>query len=326
MNPEEGFKRLREPFKPEQIGKLPRATKKDATKGNCRECGKWHGLPAVHLDYVGHAGVVDRLLEVDPTWTWEPLAYGPDGLPVIKNNAMWIKLTVLGVTRIGVGTVEGGKVEFEKQLISDALRNASMRFGVALDLWSKEDLSSDESATESSAKQTQPTNRKEYPVVEVASGDSKSISPAENYDDGGTGGGTNEPVPDAIPASEMDLILLRNRLSDFDEKFKKEVSSYWHKEWGSVKEGAKVPLSADQVAKVDEFLTRLEADQRDVRRKQANALMGEVGIKTDDARYEFIAMATGGETQSTARLNKEQIEAIKAEVAKLKAEDEGSAA
>ena len=30
--------------------------------------------------------------------------------------------------------------ELEKQLISDAIRNAAMRFGVALDLWAKEDL------------------------------------------------------------------------------------------------------------------------------------------------------------------------------------------
>ena len=71
------------------------------------------------------------------------------GAPLLINNGstLWIKLTVLGVTRIGVGTVEGGKFEVEKQLIGDAIRNAAMRFGVALDLWSKEDLSRPEEST-----------------------------------------------------------------------------------------------------------------------------------------------------------------------------------
>ena len=45
--------------------------------------------------------------------------------------------TVCGVTRIGVG--DGKSM---KELIGDAIRNAAMRFGVALDLWSKEELES----------------------------------------------------------------------------------------------------------------------------------------------------------------------------------------
>lgn len=135
---------LRAPFPPEVIGKLPRSTKADNPKGKCNECGGWHGLPAVHLDYVGHAAVTDRLLAVDPDWTWEPVAFGPDGAPFIRHSGkeaeLWIRLTVCGVTRYGVGTAPSGAFELSKQLISDALRNAAMRFGVALDLWSKEDL------------------------------------------------------------------------------------------------------------------------------------------------------------------------------------------
>lgn len=145
MTPEDALK-LRAPFERAQIGQLPKSTKKDNPKGNCRDCGKYHGLPAVHLDYVGHAAVTDRLLHVDPEWSWEPVAFDPSGAPLIDktsdNWSMWIRMTVCGVTRIGVGTVEGGKFEFEKQLISDAIRNTAMRFGVALDLWSKEDLDS----------------------------------------------------------------------------------------------------------------------------------------------------------------------------------------
>lgn len=115
---------LREPFPPEVIGKLPKG--------------------GTMLDYVGHAAVTDRLLQVDPEWTWEPMAYAPDGGPLIRqegtDSVLWIRLTVAGMTRPGVGIAATKSFELSKQLISDAIRNAAMRFGVALDLWSKEDL------------------------------------------------------------------------------------------------------------------------------------------------------------------------------------------
>ena len=129
MTPEKAAA-LREPFPPEVIGKLPKPTKADNKKGECRECGGWHGLPAVHLDYVGHAAATDRLLSVDPEWTWRPMALDDAGLPLIRNGELWILLTICGVTRPGVGD---GKST--KEMIGDAIRNAAMHFGVALDLW-----------------------------------------------------------------------------------------------------------------------------------------------------------------------------------------------
>jgi hypothetical protein len=140
--------RLRAAFPDTAYGKLPKPTKKDNPKGHCKECGGWHGLPAVHLDYIGHATVTDRLLEVDPEWNWEPMAFDEGGLPrfiVTQDGSpigLWIWLTVLGVRRPGFGSVESNAFEPEKQLIGDALRNAAMRFGVALDLWSKAELES----------------------------------------------------------------------------------------------------------------------------------------------------------------------------------------
>ena len=134
-------KALREPFKPEQIGKLPKPTKKENPKGRCDECGGWHGLPAVHLDYVGHAAVTDRLLSVDPEWTWEPAAVGPNGEPLLIDGGLWIKLTVAGVTKYGFGDSSMG--HGPKEMIGDAIRNAAMRFGVGLDLWAKESLGAD---------------------------------------------------------------------------------------------------------------------------------------------------------------------------------------
>jgi len=137
-----GLARLREPFEPHQINKLPKPYKADSPRSNCRECGGYHGMPAVHLDYVGHAALTDRLLEVDPGWTWEPLAITADGLPAFdKDGGLWIRLTICGVTRLGYGDSQGKRGgNAVKEAIGDALRNAGMRFGAALDLWHKGDL------------------------------------------------------------------------------------------------------------------------------------------------------------------------------------------
>lgn len=137
-----GLQRLREPFPEHQISLLPKPTKRDAPKGKCNVCGGWHGLPAVHLSYVGHAALTDRLLECDESWSWEPVAFGPDGLPLLdRDGGMWIRLTVCGVTRLGYGDAQGKTgPDAMKERIGDALRNAAMRFGAALDLWHKGDL------------------------------------------------------------------------------------------------------------------------------------------------------------------------------------------
>jgi trans-2-enoyl-CoA reductase len=44
---------------------------------------------------------------------------------------------VLGQTRLGVGTARHDKADLDKELIGDFLRNAAMRFGICLSLWSK---------------------------------------------------------------------------------------------------------------------------------------------------------------------------------------------
>jgi hypothetical protein len=138
----EGLALCRAPFPPHQIGKLPKPLKRGSDPGHCSECGGWHGLPAVHLDYVGHAAITDRLLDADPKWTWEPLSFDDNGLPALDNNGgLWIKLTVDGVTRLGYGDAQGKTGgDAMKERIGDALRNAAMRFGVALELWHKGDL------------------------------------------------------------------------------------------------------------------------------------------------------------------------------------------
>lgn len=141
-----GLELMRKPFSDSQISILCKTTNKDNQKGRCKDCGGWHKVPSVPISYVGHAALTDRLLDADINWSWEPLSYAPDGSPFLDaNGGMWIKLTVCGVTRLGYGDAgekKGG--DAMKERIGDALRNAAMRFGAALDLWHKGDLHADE--------------------------------------------------------------------------------------------------------------------------------------------------------------------------------------
>ena len=95
------------------------------------------------LDFVGHADVTKMLLEIDESWTWEPVAFDVDGLPAYRvENGMahmagW--LTIHGVRRLGIGSVMHNKPDLLKELASDFLRNAAMRFGVCLSLWTKQE-------------------------------------------------------------------------------------------------------------------------------------------------------------------------------------------
>lgn len=145
-----GLALLRAPFPPNAISKLPKESKAQADQRkqdrnaaiNCQVCGGWHHKNAVHLDYVGHAALTDRLLDCDPKWNWEPVDM--PGLPG-PGHGMWIKLTVCDVSRLGYGAADGKTGgDAIKEIIGDALRNAAMRFGAALDLWHKGDLHADE--------------------------------------------------------------------------------------------------------------------------------------------------------------------------------------
>lgn len=151
------LRKMREPFADAEVGKLPKPiVKTDAStpKFECRPgpsgnqasadgifCGGRHAR-SIHLDFVGHAALTNRFLNADPTWNWEPMAWSPDGLPAFdRSGGLWIKLTIGGVTRPGYGDSQGKTgPNAIKEAIGDALRNAGMRFGGALNLWHKGDL------------------------------------------------------------------------------------------------------------------------------------------------------------------------------------------
>ena len=167
-----GLALLRVPFEAHQISKLPKETraqiderKRDRSKMvfNCPVCGGHHHKNAVHLDYVGHAALTDRLLDCDPEWNWEPLAIGENGAPKRdQSGGMWIKLTVCGVTRLGYGHADGKSGgDAIKEVIGDALRNAAMRFGAALDLWHKGQLHPDPDDDGNDAPQDPPRHKVE---------------------------------------------------------------------------------------------------------------------------------------------------------------------
>lgn len=143
-------KKLRAPFTKQQIGKLPKVWCRTCSnpKVKCDEhkpkrCGTCKAVitPAHnHVDFVGHAHVTQRLLEVDPAWNWVPMGIDANGMPVIDEyGGLWIKLTIGPETRIGYGHADGRKGGDATLIaIGHAIRIAAMRFGVALEQWMKE--------------------------------------------------------------------------------------------------------------------------------------------------------------------------------------------
>ena len=105
---------------PSIVGKLPRG--------------------GITLDFVGHAEINRILIDIDPLWNWSPVEF-VNGRPAINETngmaTMWGYLTILGKTMLGVGSVRSDKPDLDKELVGDFLRNASMRFGICLSLWSK---------------------------------------------------------------------------------------------------------------------------------------------------------------------------------------------
>lgn len=105
---------------PSIVGKLPRG--------------------GITLDFVGHAEITRILIDIDPLWNWSPVEF-VNGVPAMHEAngiiTMWGYLSILGKTMLGVGSVRADKPDYSKEVIGDFLRNASMRFGICLSLWSK---------------------------------------------------------------------------------------------------------------------------------------------------------------------------------------------
>ena len=138
---------LTRPFDASEIEKLPKTlSRDDRDRGTCIQgsrysadghyCGKYHAR-AVHLDYVGHAGITMRLNDVlgPDGWNFEPYATSADGLPIISQSVFYARLTIRGVTKWDMAANFNGPQE----AYGDALRRCAMRFGIGTYLWSKSD-------------------------------------------------------------------------------------------------------------------------------------------------------------------------------------------
>lgn len=147
---------LAKPFDSQQVGKLPRGGD-DVPKGQwsrCRECKQKTPPNHFHVDYIGHAVVTDRLNSVvgPAGWSWTLVTVERDQggrlLAVVG------EMTVLEHTKgPEIGTPAQTQREYGdalKSAISDYICRAAMRFGVALDLWAKQQLESASAATQES--------------------------------------------------------------------------------------------------------------------------------------------------------------------------------
>lgn len=105
---------------PKIVGKLPRG--------------------GISLDFVGHADITRILIEIDPLWRLVPIAWdnGRPAMNIVNDMAtMWFELTLLGTSRLAIGSAKANSPDLDKILYGDALRNGAMRFGISLNLWSK---------------------------------------------------------------------------------------------------------------------------------------------------------------------------------------------
>lgn len=97
----------------------------------CATCGE--EISTAHIDHpyipIGH--VEARLDDVDPNWSWKPMALDPHGLPMFDGGCFWIQLTIHGRTEIGVGDSRSdtGAVA-KKKARAAAIKDAAAAFGV----------------------------------------------------------------------------------------------------------------------------------------------------------------------------------------------------
>lgn len=174
------WKELRKPFAKSAIGLLPKVSCSGCTQATktarsafdkhcdkhtmskCADCGAYITSGHIHLDYVGHAAVTDRLNTVAGPENWDltPMAVDEQGNPSRNSQGeFWCWLRIMDAKKMCVGDGSASS----KELIGDALRNGAMRFGIALDLWSKEELES--TLDQPDLKNEKPSEKSARPAV-----------------------------------------------------------------------------------------------------------------------------------------------------------------
>jgi hypothetical protein len=171
---------LRKPFDPKQIGKLPRKTKTGSV---------------IYLDYVGHAAVVDRLNTVAPDWALTlDRVVEADGHVLAAVGTM----TIGGkpMTEVGEPTGQNTYGQELQTALGNLIRRAAMRFGLGIDLWSKEELHGSE---DSAASVTAPGEKTDGAVSGIP-----TSTAADEPEGRASGSGDTGPAPGStISASEV---------------------------------------------------------------------------------------------------------------------------
>lgn len=184
---------LAAPFPQEDLERLPRNLQRDdRDRGRCVEgsrysadgyyCQGYHAR-SIHLDYVGHAGITTRLNDVlgPGGWTFQPMAYTSEGLPLMSRDQFWATLTITVDDQTVAKTDVAANFNGVQEAWGDALRRCAMRFGVGTYLWSKSEAAhakakfQDEPADESVAEA--PALRRDQQIladrVDSLSGDAR---------------------------------------------------------------------------------------------------------------------------------------------------------
>lgn len=91
------------------------------------------------MSYISHGLITERLNEADPDWVSEVIEVFTytDAQGVLHCAGVTLSLTVGGITRQEAGGPQRPTIFADeiKNALSDALKRAAMRFGVALEMW-----------------------------------------------------------------------------------------------------------------------------------------------------------------------------------------------
>lgn len=229
--------KLTEPFPEDWVEKLPKPLQRDGQKGRCDSaqfsadghyCGGWHSR-AVHLDYVGHAGITMRLNDVlgPEGWEYVPYALDSDGMPIISRQ-FYARLTIMGVTKWDLAD----NFSSAQEAYGDALRRCAMRFGIGTYLWSKSDHA--------------------YNLAKTAEPDPEPEPAGRTYG----GGQAPEPEPEAAHIAKA-----RALIAGLTQEERDNVGPWWTQQ----AEAGALPLQANWLALTPAQVADVEAMVADLR-------------------------------------------------------------
>jgi hypothetical protein len=223
----------------------------------------------INLAYVSHADITRILIEIDPLWSWQPVAW-ENGRPAIHVDngtaTMWATLTLLGKSMLGVGSVRADKQDQSKELIGDFLRNAAMRFGIALSLWSKQDWSDNTTITSLPAVQAK---RAEEAKPYVGNHPAKGVPSPKVVRDFVQ---DNEPTPDEVAeiAAQFNATIVEN-ITPINKPVASSGGKASEKQKGLISKLAKEKVDGDCVPVMQQLFNKSAVG--DLTSKEASGLI-----------------------------------------------------